>query len=151
MLSKINKSAVRAALLAQEHAEHAAAEAAFRAYFDEAVRPDDTVLDPEHAAATVRDRPAQELAEARAHAHAGHLAALAGMAFTASTVVEVGAVVQIGARVVVVAVPTQPFDVDGIRMIGIAPDAPLAAAMMGLAAGDTFELGERELTITAVA
>src|SRR6187551_800196 len=101
-----DKTRIRDILLAMERADIAAAQRSYDAYFGEATTVDDRVVDPEHAATVVRDRPVLERIEALEHEHERHAQTIDAMSFGPSVSVGPGAVVQIDDRFVVVAVPT---------------------------------------------
>ena len=142
-----DKTHIRETLLAMERADIAAAQRSYDAYFGEATTVDDRVVDPEHAATVVRDRPVLERIEALEHEHERHAQTIDAMSFGPSVSVGPGAVVQIDDRFVVVAVPTPEFAYGQVRMIGISTRAPLFRAMQGLRLGDAFEFNHRTYAI----
>jgi hypothetical protein len=142
-----DKTRLRETLLGMERADIAAAQRSYAAYFGEATAAGDHIIDPEHAATVVRDRPVAERIEALEHEHEHHVETITGISFEPSDKVGPGAVVQVDDRFVVVAVPTAEFEYGDVRMIGISTRAPLFGAMKGLRVGDTFELNQRTHTI----
>ena len=55
-----------------------------------------------------------------------------------------------GGRYVIVAVSTAQFDHDGVTYMGISPQSPIFQAMNGLAAGDSFTIHGKDVTIDEV-
>lgn len=142
-----DKTRIRETLLRMERADIAAAQRSYDAYFGEATTIDDRVVDSEHAATVVRDRPVLERIEALEHEHEQHVQTVAAMSVAPSVTVGPGAVVQIDDRFVVVAVPAPEFAYGEVRMIGISTRAPLFRAMEGLRLGDVFEFNHRTYAI----
>lgn len=77
--------------------------------------------------------------EEQSHLHETHEKLIQSIDFRPKDVVELGALVRVNNRYLVIAVPTRSFYVDGTEVLGISIDAPLFAAMEGLHFGDTFE------------
>lgn len=146
----IDKTQIRDTLLAMERADIASARRSYESYFGEATATGDRVVDPERAATVVRDRPVLERIEALEHEHEHHVDTIAALSVGPSLTVELGAVVQLNDRFVVVAVPAPEFAHGTVRMIGISTHAPLFRAMKGLGLGDTFEFNRRIHTIRAL-
>jgi hypothetical protein len=64
--------------------------------------------------------------------------------------VDRGAVVTVNGRNLFLAVPTHPFSFQGMEILGISCEAPLAKAMLGLGPGDSIDAEGRGLVIEAV-
>jgi len=79
--------------------------------------------------------------ERQIHEHTHHKEQLASISFDSKSRVEGGAIVSLNGRHFVVAVPTPVFEFEGVEMMGISVNAPLAQGMIGLSAGDEFTLG----------
>ncbi|GJL54949.1 MAG: hypothetical protein NPIRA02_20810 [Nitrospirales bacterium] len=72
------------------------------------------------------------------------------MSFDQKQIVEEDAVVKVNGRHLVIAVPTPTFEFNGIEMLGVSADAPLAMAMARLSAGDIFKFNQKRFEIEEV-
>ena len=146
----MDKTALRAALLALETHELQAARDAYAEYLASA-KPDDTeAQDVQDHSLEVEDAELAQGLEAPLQAAQDAMAKLQAIDFGARTEIAPGAVVQLGGKRFVVAVATRPFDVDGATYMGISTESPLYRAAEGLGAGDTVNLNGRELVIQSV-
>jgi hypothetical protein len=98
----------------------------------------------EHAAA------AAGKLEDQIHAHQSHREILESLSLHPMKSVERGALVAVNGRRLFVAVPTQPFIFQGMEILGISCEAPLAKAMRGLGPGDSIDFEGKELVIEAI-
>ena len=98
----------------------------------------------EHAAA-VAGRLEQQI-----HAHLSHREILESLPLHPMSSVDRGALVTVNGRKLFLAVPTQPFTFQGMEILGISCEAPLAKAMLGLSTGESIDFGETQLVIEAV-
>lgn len=78
------------------------------------------------------------------------LDAIERLDFSATEVARPGAVIGFDGDRYVLGVVADAFEVDGIVYEGIAADAPVAAAVDGLRAGDSFTVGTRTVRIDFV-
>lgn len=88
--------------------------------------------------------------ENQAHVHIEHLEAIHKIPFEPTEVVQPGAIVSVNGRCIIVAVPKQPFTIDGRDFIGISVSAPIYKCLEGKKAGDTFEFNNTKFTIEVV-
>ena len=84
------------------------------------------------------------------HAHLSHREILESLSLHPMKSVDRGALVTVTGRNLFLAVPTQPFTFQGMEILGISCEAPLAKAMLGLGPGDSIDLEDTELVIEAV-
>ena len=149
-MAEIDKEALRAAMLALEEAELAAAREHYEAFLADSRMAENEPHERDEMAAA---RIAADLAhgfDAPIHDHAAKIAALEAMDFGPKDTAEAGAVVAFGGRTFVLAVGTGAFEVGGQSFMGVSLDAPIARAMAGLGPGDSFAFGGREITIDSV-
>jgi hypothetical protein len=147
----MNKQRIRQVMLGLEAEGLSATMDAYREYFASARldRSEPVEID-EHAQAVF----ARELAEAvdqPLHDHTENLEKLRNADFGPKSVVEEGAVVRIGGRNLVVAVPTATFVCDGEEFMGISVRAPIFDAMQGKRAGESFCFNGRDMVVELVA
>ncbi|HYZ83575.1 MAG TPA: hypothetical protein VE621_04210 [Bryobacteraceae bacterium] len=149
-IDRIDKRALRDKLLSME--ETSAEEA--RKLYDEFVGT--ARLDPS-VPTDSGDRGVAENAAALAaslegqlHTHEERKQFLESLRVEPMTYVETGALVTVNRRHLFLAVPSPLFEFQGLKILGISHDAPLAKEMAGLTAGDTFEFHKRKFEITAV-
>jgi transcription elongation GreA/GreB family factor len=64
--------------------------------------------------------------------------------------VDRGAIVTVNGQNLFLSVPTQPFTFQGMEILGISCEAPLAKAILGLRPGDSIDFEETQLVIEAV-
>jgi transcription elongation GreA/GreB family factor len=88
--------------------------------------------------------------EEQIHVHLSHRKILESLPLHPVKLVDRGAIVTVNGRTLVLAVPTQPFTFQGIEILGISCEAPLAKAMFGLGSGDSIDFEETKLVIEAV-
>jgi transcription elongation GreA/GreB family factor len=88
--------------------------------------------------------------EGQLHAHLSHREILESLSLHPMKSVDRGAMVTVNGRNLFLAVPTQPFTFQGMEILGISCEAPLAKAMLGLAPGDSIDFEHTELVIEAV-
>ena len=88
--------------------------------------------------------------EEQIHAYLSHREILESLPLHPMNSVDRGAIVAVNGRNLFLAVPTQPFIFQGVEILGISCEAPLAKAMLGLGPGDSIDFEERELVIESV-
>ncbi|MGC2662418.1 MAG: hypothetical protein WA324_31010, partial [Bryobacteraceae bacterium] len=88
--------------------------------------------------------------EEQSHLHQSHRNMVEAIDFQPKTSVEQGSLVRVNGRYFVIAVPTRPFRVGDIQILGMSVDAPLFAVMQGLRAGDPFEFKGRKFVVEDV-
>lgn len=98
----------------------------------------------EHAAAIAGNL------EQQIHDHSSHREILESLPLHSMNAIERGAIATVNGRNLFLAVPTQPFEFQGIDILGISCEAPLAMAMLGLVPGDSFHFGKTKLVVEAV-
>ena len=98
----------------------------------------------EHAAAVAGNL------EEQIHAQLSHREILESLPLHPMNSVDRGAIVTVNGRNLVLAVPTQPFTFQGMEILGISCEAPLAKAMLGLGPGDSIDYEQTQLVIEAV-
>ncbi|GGZ22376.1 hypothetical protein GCM10007049_13980 [Echinicola pacifica] len=84
------------------------------------------------------------------HEHEAHLKTLENIPFTASTVVEPGAVICLNDRRMVVAVAKPSFILGGHHYLPISTDAPIYKLLEGKKKGDRFSFNGRDFTISDI-
>lgn len=137
----MDKNALRAALLSLESHELQAARDAYAGYLAGS-KPDDSEASGVQAHSfAVEDAELAEGLEAPLQSAEAAMARLQAIDFGPKDEVAPGAVVGIGGQRFVIAVATRPFEVDGVRVMGVSTDSPLYQAAQGLAAGDTAAFG----------
>jgi hypothetical protein len=88
--------------------------------------------------------------EEQVHLHEQHRSLIEKIDFSPTEVVRPGALIKLGDRYFVIAVPTRILRIAGIEILGISPASPLFEAMEGLSAGDEFEWNSQTLVIEEV-
>ncbi len=84
------------------------------------------------------------------HSNKNVMVNVAEVDFSDTEIIRPGAVFSIGDKNMVVAGPTQPFDFDGARYIGISVNSPIYPQVEGLKSGDQFEYQGKKYTISMV-
>jgi hypothetical protein len=84
------------------------------------------------------------------HAHQSHREILESLSPHPMKSVDRGALVMVNGRRLFLAVPTQPIIFQGVEILGISCEAPLAKAMLGLVPGDSIDFEGKELVIETV-
>lgn len=147
----MNKQRIRQAMLGLEADGLRATTDAYRDYFASArLDRSEPIESDEHAQAVF----ARELAEAvdrPVHDHTENLEKLRAIDFGPKSVVEEGAVVRLGGRNLVVAVPSATFACDGEEFMGISARAPIFEAMQGKRAGEQFCFNGRDMVVEFIA
>jgi hypothetical protein len=147
----MNKQRISQVILGLEIDGLSATMDAYREYFSSARldRSEPIEID-EHAQAVF----ARELAEAvdqPLHDHTENLDRLRNVDFGPKSVVEEGAIVRIGGRNLVVAVPSSVFVCDGEEFMGISVRAPIYDAIQGKRTGESFCFKGRDMVVELVA
>jgi hypothetical protein len=144
------KQAVQYGLLALETSELESAREHLEAHIRESVLDEHDVRDTDDLADSSES---VDLAEAFSHpvqTHEAKVDVIENLDFSLTDTVRPGAVGVVDGRHFIVAVSTRRFDVDGVTYMGISEESPIYKAMEGLAAGESFSLNGREITIDEV-
>jgi hypothetical protein len=149
-MGQMNKSALKDTLLKLEQVSIQDARAHYEAYLKGALLDPVAVGDTADHAQVFQSGQVAQKVEHQLHAHEIHLQKIGSINFDRKQIVEEGAVVNVSGRHLVVAVPTPTFKLNGVEMLGISAEAPLAMAMAGLKAGDTFEFNRKRFEIAEV-
>lgn len=147
----MNKQHIRQTMLELEADSFAVTVEAYREYFASARLDRTEPVDIDGFAQAVF---AEELAQAidqPIHDHAANLDRLRAADFGTKSMVEEGAVVRIGGRNLVVAVPTAPFVCDGAQYMGVSAQAPIVAAMRDKTVGEPFCFNGCNMAIESIA
>ncbi len=146
----MNKSHVKATMLALTEAEMAQAEQKYQVFLASArLDRSEPIENDEQAQAET----AADLAESfddKVHDYASKIAVLDQIDFGPKTEVRPGAVVKIGDRFLVIGVSTAAFECEGQAFIGISPEAPIYTALEGKTAGEFCTFNGRELIVSEV-
>lgn len=82
--------------------------------------------------------------------HRAKIEAIEEMDFSVADVVRPGAAVVVDGKHFVISVATARFDCEGETWMGISTQSPIYLAMDGLAAGESFQMAGRDMTIDEV-
>ena len=146
-MGEINKSALKDTLLNLEQVSVQEARTHYEAYLKDTILDPGPVGDTADQAQVFQSGQIAQKVEHQLHAHEIHLQKIRSINFDRKQIVEEGAVVKLNGCHLVIAVPTPSFEFNGVQMLGISTDAPLAAAMAGLGAGDTFVFNRKRIEI----
>lgn len=146
----MNKAHLKEKLLEIENMSVEQAKVAFDAYFASARLRFEEVQDAHEQSQQRQSAVAAHASHERVEDHLEHIAIVQNLSFAPSKTVRPGAVVKVAGRCLVVAVPTQPFEIDGEVLLGVSPNAPLVRAMNGLEAGEEFTFNGQTLTVDEV-
>lgn len=149
-MKQMNKSALKDTLLSLEQVSIEDAHAHYESYLMGALLDTSAVGDTADQAQIFQSGQVAQKIEHQLHAHERHLQKIRSMDFDRKQIVQEGAVVEVNGRYLVIAVPTPTFEFNGVEMLGMSADAPLATAMAGLKAGDTFEFNRKRFEIAEV-
>ena len=147
----MNKEHIRQTMLELEADSFAVTVEAYREYFASAQLDRTEPVDIDSFAQAMF---AEELANAvdePIHDHAANLDRLRLADFGPKSAVEEGAIVRIGGRNLVVAVPTATFVCDGEQYMGVSPQAPIVAAMQEKIVGESFYFNGHNMAIESIA
>lgn len=147
----MNKQRIREAMLGLEADGLSASTVAYRDYFASARIDRSEPVESDERAQAVFARDLAEALDHPVHDHAENLEKLRTADFAPRSVVEEGAVVRLGGRNLVVAVPTVTFVCDGEEFMGISACAPIFEAMQGKRAGESFCFNGRDMVIEFIA
>jgi predicted methyltransferase len=149
-MKRMDKSALKDTLLKLEQVSIHDARAHYETYLKGALLDSVEVGDTADQAQIFQSGEVAQKVEHQLHAHERHLQKIRSIDFDRKQIVEEGAVVEVNGRHLVIAVPTPTFEFNGVEMLGMSADAPLATAMAGLRAGDTFEFNRKRFEIAEV-
>lgn len=149
-MRQMNKSALKDILLRLEQVSIQDAHTHYMTYLNGALLDSAAVGDTADQAQIFQSGEVAQKVEHQLHAHERHLQKIRSIDFDRKQIVEEGAVVKVNGRHLVIAVPTPTFQFNGVEMLGMSADAPLAMAMAGLQAGDTFEFNRKRFEIAEV-
>ena len=135
----MDKTALRAALLALEGNELQAASQAYADYLAAAKPAEDLQDDAESHSLNVQDAELAEGLSAPLQSAQDAMARLQAIDFGPKSTVAPGAALQVGGQWFVVAVATRPFQADGVSVMGISSDSPLYQAAQGKSAGESAQ------------
>lgn len=149
-MRQMNKSALKDTLLKLEQVSIQDARAHYETYLKGALLDPVAVGDTADQAHIFQSGQVAQNVEHQLHAHEIHLQKIRSINFDRKQIVEEGAVVKVNGRHLVIAVPTPTFEFNGVEMLGMSAEAPLAMAMAGLRAGDIFEFNRKRFEIAEV-
>jgi hypothetical protein len=147
---KIDKAHVRQTLIDHEVSSMANARTAYRQFVANTRL--DGVIETDDLSQAAQNRTLAEQYEIRLHAHAEHKRLVESIDFADKSSVEEGAIVKLEgqARYLVISLATDAFTCQDLPMLGTSLQAPLAVAMDGLEAGESFDMNEKTWTIQAI-
>ena len=146
----MDKTALRAALLALEGNELQAASQAYADYLAAAKPAEDLQDDAESHSLNVQDAELAEGLAAPLQSAQDAMARLQEVDFGPKSTVAPGAVLQVGGQWFVVAVATRSFQADGVSLMGISSDSPLYQAAQGKSAGESVQWADHRHRIDHV-
>lgn len=149
-MRQMNKSALKDTLLKLEQVSIQDARAHYETYLKGTLLDPVAVSDTADQAQIFQSGQVAQKVEHQLHAHEIHLQKIRSINFDRKQIVEEGAVGKVNDRHLVIAVPTSTFEFNGVDMLGMSAEAPLAMAMAGLRAGDTFEFSRKRFEIAEV-
>jgi hypothetical protein len=149
-MKQMDKSALKDTLLRLEQVSIQEAQAHYESHLKGALLDSSAVGDTADQAQIFQSGEAAQNIEHQLHTHEIHLHKICSIDFDPKQIVEEGAVVKVNGRHLVIAVPTPTFEFNGVAMLGMSAEAPLAMAMAGLRAGDTFQFNRKRLAIAEV-
>jgi hypothetical protein len=144
------KHGLKEALLKLEDLSVETADAALRDHFQAARLNLDETQDDQDQSLQRQEAVLASASESRVHEHEAHRRTIEAMTFEPKQRVEAGAIVKTEGRYLLIAVPTPSFSLHGTTIVGISADSPIARAMAGLGAGDTFPFRGRDLKVEEV-
>ena len=146
----MDKAKLKAALLTQLAAQQAQVEADYTAKVAQTKPAINDVIDMDDHAQNVAAAEIADALDSDVHGVEARVAHVKQLDFGLKSVVEEGALVEIGDTFYIVAVSAPRFLFMGKHVVGLTAASPMFVAMEGLAAGDSFDLNQRKLKITAV-
>jgi hypothetical protein len=148
----MDKSGIRARLLALEAHDLADTRGAYAAYVAGAhVETDAGAIDDQDASQAVQSRNLSEAFDGPLHDLQHKIDALAQLDFSPKSKVEPGAVVKLDGQYFVIGVATAAFDCDGACYMGLSTLAPIYAELEDRQAGESFSFRGREHRVEEVA
>lgn len=147
----LNKTSLRTTITNLQEAQLRQSRDAYAAYLALARRDRTEPVDQDQASQEFGSAELAEYFEGPIRTYEVALKHLRSIDFGPKSRVEEGAAVQMGDRWYVIGVATQAFMCDGVTYMGISTDAPIYAALEGLAAGDAVAFRGRDWMIQAVA
>ena len=149
-MTTIDKKALRNKLLSFEAVSAEQARKLYEGFLSTARLNRAEQMDEGDRSQAVHGAAVAENLEEQIHAHLSHREILESLSLHPMTSVDRGAIVTVNGRNLFLAVPTQPFTFQGMEILGISCEAPLAKAMLGLGPGDAIDFKETQLVIEAV-
>ncbi len=146
----MDKSVLKTRLLELTRADYEAAREKYETLVAEARVTGDEPLDHDQQSRAESNGELAAAWDEAMHDDEARLRRLNEIDFGAKEEVTAGAAVELDGRMLVVCVATPEFDLDGRKVMGISPAAPIFRAMRGLGAGDSFEFNDTRHEITAV-
>lgn len=147
----MNKQRIRQTMLGLEADGLRATTAAYREYFASARLDRSEPIESDGRAQAIFARELAEAVDQPVHDHANNIEKIRAIDFGPRSQVEEGAVVRLGGRNLVIAVPTATFVCDGEEFMGISACAPIFEAMQGKRAGEQFCFNGRDMVVELVA
>lgn len=147
----MNKQRIRQVMLGLEADGLNATLGAYREYFASARLDRSEPIEVDGHVQAVFARELAEAVDQPIHDHTDNLDKLRNADFGPKSVVEEGAVVRIGGRNLVVAVPTSAFVCDSEEFMGISACAPIFEAIQGKRAGESFCFKGMDMVIEFIA
>ncbi len=136
----VDKEILRQTMLGLEAEQLSASKANYQQYLANAQLNQSDVRDAQDQSQTQQFGDYAELFDAPIHTHEDAIEFIKGLDFSATNTVQAGAVVNWGGQNFVISALTDEFECQGQTFMGISCDAPITGALLGKAAGDSFEV-----------
>jgi hypothetical protein len=149
-MRQMDKSVLKDTLMTLEQVSVQDARAHYETYLKGALLDPVAIGDIADQAQMFQSGEVAQKVEHQLHAHETHLQKIQSINFDRKQIVEEGAVVKVNDRHLVIAVPTPIFKFNGVEMLGVSAEAPLAMAMAGLRSGETFEFNQKRFEVAEV-
>ena len=146
----MDKLKLKEALLQMEFNSIKNIEEVFHSYMEDAEAITGETKDYDEVAQNFEQAEMTEEIEDQIQDHEEHIQRINSIDFSPSEVVEIGSVVKLNGKYMVVAVPKTSFEFEGTKMLGISPKAPVYELMKGKPAGTTFSYNNRKFKIEEV-
>jgi len=146
----MDKLKLKEALLQMEFSSIKNIEEVFHSYMDDAEAITGETKDYDEIAQNFEQAEMTEEIEDQIQDHEEHIQTINSINFSSSEEVEIGSVVKLNGKYMVVAVPKTSFEFEGTKMLGISSKAPVFQLMKGKKAGTKFEYNNRKFKIEEV-
>lgn len=147
----INKSGIKARLLALEERQIESSRRGYAAFLEGATVDSSEPSDEDQISQAEANAEVAEAFGTSFDAYSDALRIVDATDFGSKSTVTPGAVLQLSGRLYVVAVSTEPFDYEGATLMGISPDSPVYKAAEGMQVGDVFEVNGKTWSIDDIA